>query len=112
MPNNMPKNAATQAEIGKASQKDTVKCTTVPLAPGYCSTSPKYSNGTQKSLHGGITWNAVSGRVYTVRHSGSLTGAFLPLPGAIALPWPASSVTDTVHAAESEGFYQLEVELP
>ncbi len=59
-----------------------------------------------------ITWNAVSGRVYTVRHSGALTGAFLPLPGAIELPWPASSVTDTVHAAESEGFYLLEVDLP
>ena len=59
-----------------------------------------------------ITWSAVSGRVYTVRHSASLTGAFLPLPGASALLWPVNSVTDTVHAAESGGFYQLEVDLP
>ena len=59
-----------------------------------------------------ITWSAVSGRVYTVRHSGGLAGPFLPLPGGSALPWPANSVTDTVHAAESEGFYLLEVDLP
>jgi hypothetical protein len=56
-----------------------------------------------------VSWNAVTGRVYSVHHSGRLSDGFLPL--ATNIFWPQTAYTDTVHAAQSEGFYRIEVRL-
>ncbi len=56
-----------------------------------------------------IEWNSVSGRVYGVNWVGHLTNSLTPLTNGIA--YPQSSYTDTVHSADDEGFYNLEVEL-
>ncbi|VGO12920.1 hypothetical protein PDESU_01474 [Pontiella desulfatans] len=56
-----------------------------------------------------IDWQSVSGRVYTVEWTDSLTNSFQTLETGIA--YPQNSYTDTVHSAESGGFYNLKVEL-
>lgn len=56
-----------------------------------------------------VTWQPVEGRVYDVLRTPDLNLAFEPLASGIA--FPAGSYTDTVHSAESIGFYQLNVRL-
>jgi hypothetical protein len=56
-----------------------------------------------------VHWSAVSGRVYSVRWATNLTGGFQPLETNIF--WPQSSWTDTVHDAESQSFYKIDVRL-
>jgi hypothetical protein len=56
-----------------------------------------------------LTWNAIPGRVYTVVWTDDLGNGFQTLEAGI--PYPQNSYTDTVHAAESGGFYNLKVKL-
>lgn len=56
-----------------------------------------------------LRWNAVEGRVYTVEWSPSLTEIFQPLNSNMI--WPQNSWTDTVHAAETKGYYRITVRL-
>lgn len=62
-------------------------------------------------LDGGfvITWDSVTGRVYSVQWKGSMTNAFQSLETGI-LP-PQNSYTDSVHKAKSCGYYTIDVEL-
>lgn len=55
-----------------------------------------------------LDWVAVSGRVYTVEWTDSLTNTFQTLETDIA--YPQNSYTDTTHNVESGGFYNLKVE--
>ena len=57
-----------------------------------------------------LNWNSVTGRVYGVNWTESLTNAFQPLP-PMDLPYPANSYTDIMHGVESKGFYRLDVRL-
>ncbi|MCF7848648.1 MAG: hypothetical protein K9M45_07360, partial [Kiritimatiellales bacterium] len=54
-----------------------------------------------------INWDTAPGRVYTVRWTDSLTNSFQSLESGI--PYPQNSYTDTVHTAEANSFYELEV---
>ena len=56
-----------------------------------------------------LNWNAIEGRVYTVEWTEHLTNGFQSLEPDIA--YPQNSYTDTVHAAEDGGFYNLNVQL-
>ena len=56
-----------------------------------------------------VTWQPVEGRVYDVLRTPDLNLAFEALATGIA--YPTGSYTDTVHGAESIGFYQLNVRL-
>jgi hypothetical protein len=56
-----------------------------------------------------INWEAVTGRVYNVLWTPSLTEPFQPLE--IGIQYPQSSYTDTVHSVESSGFYRVVVML-
>jgi hypothetical protein len=56
-----------------------------------------------------LNWPAVEGRLYSINWAVSLTTGLSPL--ATDIPFPQNSYTDTVHAAEGEGFYQVEVRL-
>jgi hypothetical protein len=56
-----------------------------------------------------LSWNAVSGRVYTIEWAPSLTAPFQTLEKNIA--WPRNSWTDTVHTVEASRFYRIGVRL-
>ena len=56
-----------------------------------------------------LSWNAASGRVYSVHWSSNLLSGFQPLESNIA--WTAVPFTDTNHPAEKKGFYKIDVEL-
>ena len=56
-----------------------------------------------------LVWNALRGRVYSVEWTDDLASGFQSLTNGIA--YPQNSYTDTVHAAESGGFYNLKVQL-
>jgi hypothetical protein len=56
-----------------------------------------------------LEWSGVTGRVYAVWWSTNLLNGFECL--ASNLSWSAAAFTDTVHQAETEGFYRLEVRL-
>lgn len=56
-----------------------------------------------------LNWTAIEGRAYTVKWTDHLTNSFSVLTNGIS--YPQNSYTDTVHSAEGEGFYNLEVEL-
>ena len=53
-----------------------------------------------------LSWNATSGRVYSVYWASNLLGGFQALETNVAMPY-----TDTNHPAEEQGFYKIEVEL-
>ena len=57
-----------------------------------------------------LDWVSVSGRVYGVGWADSLTNGFELLPPT-EIYYPVNSYTDTVHGAESKGFYRLDVRL-
>ncbi|MBN2702933.1 MAG: hypothetical protein JXR23_01865 [Pontiellaceae bacterium] len=56
-----------------------------------------------------IEWTSMEDRAYSVLWRGTLTNANDVLQ--IGIEYPQNSYTDTVHAAESSGFYQIEVQL-
>jgi len=57
-----------------------------------------------------LSWDAVSGRVYSVWWTSNLlSGDFLPLESNI--PWTGNIFTDTTYGVEEKGFYKIDVEL-
>ena len=56
-----------------------------------------------------LSWDSVTGRVYSVSWSTNLPAVFQTLETEIR--HPQNSYTDSVHNAESQGFYQIGVEL-
>lgn len=68
-------------------------------------TSQVETNG----LHFVVGWTAVTGRVYSVLWTPSLSQDFQPLETGIH--FPQASCTDTVHSAESAGYYRVVVVL-
>jgi phosphatidylserine/phosphatidylglycerophosphate/cardiolipin synthase-like enzyme len=56
-----------------------------------------------------LSWDAAEGRIYTIEWAPSLTEPFQTLENQIAAP--QNSWTDTVHRAETEGFYRISVRL-
>ena len=56
-----------------------------------------------------LQWNAVTGRVYRVLWANELGSVFQPLGPDVE--YPQHSFTDTVHYADSSGFYQVAVSL-
>jgi len=56
-----------------------------------------------------VYWNSVHGRAYDILWTDNLTNSFQPLE--LNIPYPQNSYTDTVHAAEGEGFYSIDVKL-
>ena len=61
------------------------------------------------SVHFVITWNSVPGRVYTTLWTTNLMDSFQLLETDIE--YPRNSSTDTVHSAEDQCFYEVEVRL-
>jgi len=60
-----------------------------------------------EETHFVIEWTAVTGRVYNVLWTPSLAQEFQPLETGIQ--YPQHSYTDTVHSAESSGYYRVVV---
>jgi hypothetical protein len=56
-----------------------------------------------------VEWPSVAGRLYRVNRTASLTNGFQTLEDD--LEFPRNSYTDTVHHAEAQGFYQVDVQL-
>jgi len=56
-----------------------------------------------------LSWNAASGRVYSVYWSSNLLSGFQPLEANV--PWTNMPYSDTNHTAKEKGFYKIEVEL-
>jgi hypothetical protein len=56
-----------------------------------------------------LNWNAVEDRVYTIEWTPALTQPFQTLETGIV--WPQNRWTDTVHHAETKGFYRITVRL-
>jgi hypothetical protein len=56
-----------------------------------------------------ISWESVTGRVYSVWWKNCLGKSFQPLETGIS--YPQNSYTDMVHSAEGCGFYKIDVEL-
>ncbi|WP_372794583.1 hypothetical protein [Pontiella sp.] len=54
-----------------------------------------------------IHWTAETNHVYGIRRTGGLENPFVPLVDGLA--YPQNAYTDTLHAAESTGFYRLTV---
>jgi hypothetical protein len=59
-----------------------------------------------------MTWETVTGRVYTVRNSTNAAGNYSALPGAIDLPASIQSFTHPVNPAATAEFFRLEVKKP
>ena len=59
-----------------------------------------------------LTWNTVTGRVYTLWTSTNLTNIFTPQSGAVNLPATIQSFTNPLAPNSSRQFYRLEVHLP
>ena len=56
-----------------------------------------------------LSWDAVTGRVYSIEWAPALTAPFQTLEKNVV--WPQNSWTDTVHAVETRGFYRISVRL-
>jgi hypothetical protein len=56
-----------------------------------------------------IEWTSVEDRSYSVGWAKTLTNGYQVLQNGIE--YPQNSYTDTLHNAESTGFYQIEVQL-
>jgi hypothetical protein len=52
-------------------------------------------------------WNTASGRIYSVYWSSNLPGGFTLMQSNLT----SGAYTDSIHSAEAQGFYRLEVEL-
>lgn len=55
-----------------------------------------------------IEWTPVSGQLYGILWTDSLTNLFGLMTNGI--PYPVDAYTDSVHAAEPQGFYRLQIE--
>jgi hypothetical protein len=62
--------------------------------------------------HVTLTWDTVTGRVYTVWNSTNASGGFEVLSGAADLPWTIQSVTTPIVPGVPRSYYRLEVETP
>jgi hypothetical protein len=58
-----------------------------------------------------LTWNTVTGRVYTLWGSTNLPDGFAPVPDAVDLPASVTQFTNALDGASSQ-FYRLEVRKP
>ncbi len=56
-----------------------------------------------------VYWDSVTGRIYTVNWTPTLTNAFGPV--ATDIHYPQNSYTDIVNQLDTNGFYQVEVEM-
>jgi len=56
-----------------------------------------------------LQWNMVSNRLYTIYWTSNLLSGFPPSP--LATNITAGAFTDTVHSANDDGFYRIEVDL-
>lgn len=59
-----------------------------------------------------LSWNTVTGRVYSVWSSTNLPLGFSPLDGGTNLPWTMQSITNPVNPASPGLFFRLEVQKP
>jgi hypothetical protein len=59
-----------------------------------------------------LTWDTVTGRVYTLRSSTNATGNFTPTPGAVDLPATIQSFTNPITPGAPNRFFLLEVQKP
>lgn len=59
-----------------------------------------------------LSWNTVTGRVYTISWSTNPVNGFTPLPGASNLPWTTQSFTNALNPSSSAAFYRIEVRKP
>lgn len=79
-----------------------------------CGTDPTNSSSCFKIEISGIPgnyildWSSVSGRVYNVLWTTDLTNSFQSLESG--MDYPRNSYTDTTHAAQSTGFYCVDVD--
>ena len=58
--------------------------------------------------HYALQWNEAAGRVYTVHWTSNLLDGFTTF---LTNNYSGGTFTDTVHGADSEGFYRMEVEI-
>lgn len=82
------------------------------FADGIVSVSPGSATAVRvefSDLWNAIWWNSTSGRVYAVYWATNLTEGFQPLETNIH--WSVGGFTDTVHNAETTGFYKIDVQL-
>jgi hypothetical protein len=59
-----------------------------------------------------LSWQTVSGRVYTVHWATNDLPKFLPLDGATELPWTITSITNDTPIGLPSVLYRLEVQKP
>lgn len=59
-----------------------------------------------------LTWNTVTGRVYSIVTSPTATTTFAPLPGAVNLPATVQAFTNVITPTSAGNFYRLQVQLP
>jgi hypothetical protein len=59
-----------------------------------------------------LTWDTVTGRVYTVWNTTNFAGDFTPLPGAVNLPATVQSFTNPIPPGVPQQFFLLEVQMP
>jgi len=59
-----------------------------------------------------LSWNAVTGRTYSLWFSTNANGVFQALPGAVDLPHTVESFTNDMNSTVPIQFYQLEVKKP
>ena len=56
-----------------------------------------------------VNWESIAGRIYGLHWSSNLMSGFVPLD--TNLHYPRNSYTDTLHQAEDEGYYRLDVRM-
>ncbi|MDF7825738.1 lamin tail domain-containing protein [Pontiellaceae bacterium B12227] len=56
-----------------------------------------------------VEWNSVTGRIYRIHYTETLGQPLLPISSW--MPYPQDAYTDSVHAAQSSGYYDIRVEL-
>jgi hypothetical protein len=59
-----------------------------------------------------IRWSSASNRYYTILGATNLMQTFPPLTQGIVATPPQNTYTDTVHVAEGQFFYRIEVQKP
>lgn len=59
-----------------------------------------------------LSWNTVTGRLYTISCSGAPAGGFTNLPGAVDLAATSRSYTNTINPNSLQSFYRLSVRKP
>jgi hypothetical protein len=69
-------------------------------------------NFTKDSTGDVLSWNTVTGRVYTVWIGTNLNSGFAPLAGAANLPATIQSATNTIDSPDDTRFYRIEVKKP